>query len=52
MHVCATKVIHRLPWDAQDVLSLTVWDSYLNMYEIAGCCGKRTSRLDEIPRKS
>ena len=33
IHVCAAKVIHRLPWDTQDVLSLTVWDSYLNMYE-------------------
>ena len=33
MHACAAKVIHRLPWDTQDVLSLTVWDSYLNMYE-------------------
>ena len=33
IHVCAAKVIHRMPWDTQDVLSLTVWDSYLNMYE-------------------
>ena len=33
IHICAAKVIHRLPWDTQDVLSLTVWDSYLNMYE-------------------
>ena len=27
------KIIHILPWDTQNVLSLTIRDSYLNMYE-------------------
>ena len=33
MHACAAKIIHRLPRDTQNVLSLTIWDSYLNIYE-------------------